>query len=425
MPWQRQVLNVALEHDRDGRMAYRTVVVTVPRQNGKTSLLWSLMAWWAMTWPKSAIVATAQSGVEAYEKWREYAELVEASDFTADQVREVRRSNGSEAITWANGSRHRVRAPTARAAHGITLDLGVIDEAWALRDEVVLQSFRPAMVTRPNAQLWIVSTAGTADSLLLRRHVEMGRASVESGDRNGLAYFEWSAPDDMASSDVAALRVAMPALGHTITEEIVLADRGTLTPGEYERAYLNRWTDTIEAAVPLALWTLVQEPDAEPRAPVWLGVDMTPERDAASIVAAGWWRERVAVEVVDHHAGVGWLPERLAELVARHSVAGLVVDGGGPIAALVGDFPIDAVSLNYRQVQAASGQLYDGITTGALAVRPHASLDLAVRGAAKLGTGDVWRWGRKRSASDVCPLVAATVAYHQARAERGGTLRIW
>jgi len=37
----------------------------------------------------------------------------------------------------------------------------------------------------------------------------------------------------------------------------------------------------------------------------------------------------------------------------------------------------------------------------------------------------LWRWGRKRSAADVSPLVAMTVAYSQCRANRGGSLRVW
>src|ERR671910_3063351 len=38
LPWQRQVADVALEHVR-GRLAYRDVVVSVPRQSGKSTLV--------------------------------------------------------------------------------------------------------------------------------------------------------------------------------------------------------------------------------------------------------------------------------------------------------------------------------------------------------------------------------------------------
>ena len=44
MPWQRQVFDVALEVDEDNRYVYREVVVTVPRQSGKSTALMLLMA---------------------------------------------------------------------------------------------------------------------------------------------------------------------------------------------------------------------------------------------------------------------------------------------------------------------------------------------------------------------------------------------
>jgi hypothetical protein len=92
---------------------------------------------------------------------------------------------------------------------------------------------------------------------------------------------------------------------------------------------------------------------------------------------------------------------------------------------MVGDLRESPVLFTYRNMQHASAQLFDAITYGAIGVRPHIGLNSAVRGAAKLGQGDLWRWGRKRSAADVSPLVAMTVAYSQCRANRGGTLRVW
>lgn len=426
MPWQRSVLDVALEHDREGIPAYRTVVVTVPRQNGKTYLLWSLMLWRALAHEGEMIIATAQTGMEAMDKWRDFASFVESHPATAGRIHELRRSNGSEVIAWDTGTRHRVRPPTATAGHGVTLDLGIVDEAWALKDEVVLQSMRPAMVTRPRGQLWIVSTAGTAESRLLRRHVELGRAAVAEGRRNGLAYFEWSAADGEPADDPETWARCMPALGHTITTETVALDRETLTPGEFERAYLNRWTDVGESVVAAGAWLACLDPFAAPGEPLWLGVDVSPARDAGSIVAAGWMGDRVALELIDHRVGgVEWIVPRVVELLARHNVAGIVMDATGPAAALAPDLPETATLIPYRGMQHASATIYDAIAQGALAVRPHDDLDAAVRGARQLGSGDLWRWGRKRSAADVSPLVAATLAYYQARERRGGSLRVW
>ena len=44
MPWQQHVADVALEVDpATGLLAYREVVVTIPRQSGKSSLALAIM----------------------------------------------------------------------------------------------------------------------------------------------------------------------------------------------------------------------------------------------------------------------------------------------------------------------------------------------------------------------------------------------
>ena len=154
----------------------------------------------------------------------------------------VRRSNGSERIRWRTGSHHGITAGGETSGHGFTLDLAVIDEAWAQVDDRLVQSFRPAMVTRADAQLWIVSTAGTDDSVFLRERVDDGRARVEAGEAIDVAYFEWSAPDDADDDDPATWQAAMPALGVLIDLDTIASDRAAMDRAEFARAYLNRWT---------------------------------------------------------------------------------------------------------------------------------------------------------------------------------------
>ena len=50
LPWQRLVADVAGELLPDGRPAYRTVVVVVPRQAGKTTLTNAVMTHRALRW---------------------------------------------------------------------------------------------------------------------------------------------------------------------------------------------------------------------------------------------------------------------------------------------------------------------------------------------------------------------------------------
>ena len=126
------------------------------------------------------------------------------------------RANGSEALTLrATGGRLVMPSSSERGAHGYSLDLAVVDEAWALRDYRVPAALTPTQIARPDPQLWIVSTAGTADSLWLKELVDAGR----SGETERLALFEWSAPAELGAAEVAGWEAANPALGATITAD--------------------------------------------------------------------------------------------------------------------------------------------------------------------------------------------------------------
>ena len=162
MPWQRQVVDTALEVDPDtGLLVYRNVVVTVPRQAGKTTLLLAVMVWRALHEPGARIVYTAQDGQAARKKWRD--DQVPALDRSSLRgMYDVRYSNGDESIRWRNGSLHEVISPTDRAGHGRQIDLAVVDEAFEFKDHRLDQGFSPAMITRPQPQMWIISTAGHA-----------------------------------------------------------------------------------------------------------------------------------------------------------------------------------------------------------------------------------------------------------------------
>jgi hypothetical protein len=421
MPHQSTVLNTALEVGDDGHLVYRTVVFTVPRQGGKTTVTRVLTTWWGLTQPNNLIVNTAQSGLDARQKWHESLEDIEARPFFRRQMKgRPRRANGTEVLRWKSGSRHRPVPPIARKGHGDVLDLGIVDEAWAFPNEAVLTAMRPAMMTRPNSQLWIVSTAGTEESVLLRRHVEMGRRSCATGDNTGLAYFEWSADEDADPDDPATWWSCIPTLGHTVTEQRIADDKATLKPEEFERSYLNRWIESgIDTAIPWGVWLLVNETEPVMDEPFWLCADINPERTQASLVAAGANEDhtKVSLRLLDYRPGVEWLPARIDQLKSQHDVAGVVVDGTGPAATLEQDLTEAPIVVKHREMLLASQAFTDACADLRVVVRQDAILTASMRAAMKLGSGDAWRWSRKRSRGDISPLVGLTLAWWQARNE--------
>jgi len=249
LPWQQQVLDVALEHE-DDRLAYRDVIVTVPRQSGKSTLVLALVLWRMLAAPSHAVYG-AQSRLSARQKvlddwWPVVARSRLRPGFS------VARATGQEALRSANGSICRVISSDETAAHGETLSLAVIDEAWAA-DPSVEQAVRPAMSTKSNGQLWSISTAGTARSLWWRGKVTAGREAVDAGRTDGVAYFEWSAAPGAELRDPATWAACMPALGHTVKAETIAVDIDAMSAAEARRAYLNQWLDESDEAG----WALV------------------------------------------------------------------------------------------------------------------------------------------------------------------------
>lgn len=241
LPWQRQVLAVALER-RNGRPRYRDVAISVPRQSGKSSLALSLILWRLLSADDQRVLYAAQTRGAAREKllsswWPRLARSPYAGRL------KLFRGFGAETVQVDNGSTFQLLSATESAGHGETTDLVVVDEAWVHHDATIEQAVRPTMATRRDAQMWMMSTAGNSRSVWWRAKLDKGRAAVEIGIDTGLALFEWSAAEGSNPADETVWQATMPALGRLIDIDTVRADMANMDLVEFARAYLNLWPD--------------------------------------------------------------------------------------------------------------------------------------------------------------------------------------
>jgi hypothetical protein len=430
MPWQRQVADVAMEVDPvSGRLAYREVVLTTPRQSGKTTLELAAMVHRCRTWPRSRVLYSAQDRIHARLKWEDdHVATLDRSPFAGEY--RVRYQRGDEAIRWDNGSRHGITAPGEKAGHSDVLDLAVADEAWGLEDSKLEQGLSPTMITRPQPQLWVVSTAGTHRSAYLRGKVDAGRARAGAGARGSVAYFEWSAVEGSDPGSPATWWSCMPALGHTVVEPTIAHEFERLDLADFCRAYLNWWPGEIPAdwqVVAEADWLALADPQSSAVDPVAFAADVTPDRSAAAVAVAGVRPDGLGhVEVVDHRPGTGWVVGRLVELAGKWRPCAVVVDDTGPAGSLIP--PLEAAGLELvrpttRARAAADSGFYDAVAEQTVRYRPgpHGpALVAAVAGAAKRPLGDSWAWARRGLSVDISPLVAVSLARwgHATRAHK-------
>lgn len=437
MPWQREIADIALEIDPETeRLHYRTIVLTVMRQQGKTALTLPVWLQRAVRWPDQRILWTMQSATDARKKWLdEHVPRIlnsRVSGFLPGAGEgAIRKQNGSEHVRFRNGSMMSLLSSNMTSGHGQVVDLGMIDEAMGQRDDRLHQALRPAMKTRnrpglPGTQLWIISTVGPAgESEWFDAWVDAGRLAVESGtcDEERLCFIEYSAPDDADPGDPETWRACTPALGYTITEETIAADyrEALLTPdglNGFRRGSLNqRTSQRADPVIPLALWDACElHVERETGVPLVWAVDVAPNQASAAIVVA-WLRIDgiPQVQLVDHQTGVGWLAERVSELRARWGGRWLL-DPRGASASQAAGWPGDLVA--GKDARAACTLLEAHARETRLGHYGQPELRAALEGAVKRPSDDGgWTWARRATHVDISPLVAASLALHALVAE--------
>jgi hypothetical protein len=441
MPWQKYVSDVALELDPEtGLFAHREVGISVPRQQGKTELCLGAQVHRSLAWQRQTIVYAAQTRGMARQRWEdEFWEKISGSDL-ARKAR-IRKSNGNEAILWGRTrSKMGITANTEKAAHGLTLDLGFIDEAFAHEDDRLEGAFSPAMLTRPMAQLWWASAGGTTKSVWLNKKRETGRTLIEAlfaalaedaaAARPRVAYFEWFAPEDMDRSDPATWRATLPALGYTVTEAVIAAELEKMDPAEFDRAYLNRTrkpTPPTDPNVPKGKWPGLVDASSKANVDVALAIDVSQDRKRASIAAACRLPDgKVHLEVVAHRTGTDWVVPAMVRLHKLWKpVAVAVAASGAPASSLIDDLVAagidvpkdkehpergDLAVMRSGDLIEACGQMADAMNQGTVVHLDQVPLTAAVNGARTRRNGDAWTLDRTSSLTEISPLCAVTFA---------------
>ena len=436
MPWQRRAADVALELDPEtGHYWYGIVIVSVPRQAGKTTLESDVADHRCLTLPGARAWITMQNGktVDSWMREEHFGALARATMLgtpgsSSCRYQQVRRA-GEVGVRWQHGSTFYTFPPKRDALHSKQTDVAFVDEAWAhdaATGADIRQAIRPTMATRRGAQLWIVSTMGDDSSAFFDDYVEMGRAAV--GNPNSrVCFVDYGLPDDADPEDLELVAAHHPAYGHTITMQTLVdarADFGADVAG-WARAYGNRPTRTRETAIPAGVWGAAGRPRPDVPDRVGIGLDATPAGDRAALFA-GWRQVDPGCEDGDElhgHVESLWTgrpsretPQLIVELCRRRK-APLVVD-----RAAVGALElVDACArldpklvvefLSMQQSASAAGALYRGVLDDTVHHHHDAELTAAVEVAGTRPASDGgFLWRRAASAGSIAELVAATNA---------------
>ena len=156
-----------------------------------------------------------------------------------------------------------------------------------------------------------------------------------------------------------------------------------------------------------------------------LGVDTSWDRATTYVALASTRSDGLAhVEVIARRAGTEWVAEWLTSDERLPEVRGAPVavqSRGAPVSSLIPDLYAARVSVTEWAGPAlgvATGEFYDRIRAAIgegsgqaqLRHRDQPLLNVAAATAATRPIGDSWLWDRRRSPTDVSPLIAVTGA---------------
>lgn len=428
LPWQQYVADVAGERLPNGEYAYQVIVVSVPRQSGKTTLLRAVGAHRCAVCGRD-VFYTAQTGKDARERWMDLVTAVRSSD-AFKGVTDIRLAAGSSRVIFPGGAAFRCFAPTAESLHGYTPPTVMLDEAFALsgpEGELLMGAIGPAQMTVVDKQLWIVSTMGTAESEFLNAWLAKAQAGAAR-----VAGFVWGAGPEVDFDHLTPAEVAgyHPAVGFTIngktlTAQDILDARATAgSAAEYERAYGNRLTKTASNLIPAGTWKRLAEEVPAPASTrdLILTYDVAYDRMSATVMAT-WRHEGVPhSRIVMAGPGYAWVAPAVQDLRESWRPRAIGADDGGAAREVTDALEVAGVevaTLGMRDLATASGRFLQRVQADDLTHDGSDLLANSVAGLVMRPSSDGLVVSRRHSTGDTSAAVSLIVGGHLL--ERAGT----
>lgn len=421
---------------RKGRWCASTWGITVSRQNGKNGSL-EIVELYGTAELGLKFLHTAhevKTARKAFSRLK-YFFGEKAGDTTARfpelnaLVREVRNTNGQEAIILHNGGSVEFIARSKGSGRGFTVDVLVLDEAQDLQDSE-LEALLPTISAAPSGDP-VTIFMGTPPSDLGDKGEPFVRArdgAIDKSDKR-IAWVEFSAdgnvdsmkPDELTRflDDRKNWAQANPALGGRINIETIITERSRFSDASFARERLNMWPEfgAKSSPIPAAPWgklALTEVPEDWPL--VALGLDMNHERTKVTIGVAARSPNGVHLEIApfedfDSDALVKWVFERAKRRIP------VVIDAFSPIRSIESALKQKGCMvriLNAHELSQACGGLYDAVMKDkSVSHYGQEVLNDSLAGAVKQKFGDAgaWKWNRKGLDVDLTPIMSVTCAH--------------
>jgi hypothetical protein len=333
--WQDGAGRLILSKDKDGLYAARDgVVMSIPRQVGKTYLIGWIIFALCLCFPGLTVIWTAHRVKTAKETFNSMAGMARRKSVLPHVLR-VMRGRGDESIEFRNGSRILFGARESGFGRGFAgVDIIVFDEAQILT-EGPLEDMLAAQNTSANALTFYIGTPP--------RPKDPGEAFTRfrdealTGVADGTLYIELSADktlDEKGPVDREQLAKANPSFPHRTTERAILRLVKRLAPESVRHEVYGIWDESAhKPVVTRPFWDRQQAMGLLPDVPAQaLAIDRDP---GGELIVAGCWLD-------EDEAHVELLPIPQDEVAAVAVIAArcgrripVLMSGSSPAKSLV------------------------------------------------------------------------------------------
>ncbi len=287
--WQKWVIRLALARDSEGKRLYRQFLVSVGRQNGKSTLATALVLYGMLTRADANVVGIASNADQANIV---YGGTLRTILNSPSLKKRFKRTTETRSLVTHAGARYKVLPSKESALQGHSMSLVIADEIHLMKQGV----FNAVVIGAGQVQdslLFGITTAGDEEStLLLDLYAKLNVGSP------GLGGVIWEADEDARVDDLEQLKKANPALAEgRMDPEQVLAEVAIIEESKARRYRLNRFIAAENSWLTPGKWARLPQIDTSPVNPV-IVVDRTPEWSAATISLAWKIGDQINTDLV-------------------------------------------------------------------------------------------------------------------------------
>ena len=269
MPWQVTALKELLQ-TTNGKWTRRTLGIVCSRQVGKTELAKVRILAGIYLFSEKLTILMSVNAQQAEMTLYQINDIIINNPSLMGLYQRYYLTNGKQEIRFKNGARIIVVAATANGSRGLSADHIFVDELRTLTPEA-MEAVSFCMNARPDAQMLTVSNAGDKSSKVLNDLRDRAIANVSPS----LGWLEWSAHPSRKIDDVKGWIEAVPALGHTMSEEVLRHSLATSDPMTFRVEVLCQFVDNLASPFEPGAWDacLDKDSDVTPGAPTYFAFD--------------------------------------------------------------------------------------------------------------------------------------------------------